>query len=405
MSSTRRRSIVVVGLLAGVMAAAVPAPATAAPTQWWHDQYGIRASWSTTRGEGVRIAIIDSGIGDHPYLDANVVDGEDFSGEGSSGGRTPVSDHPDHGTLVASLAAGTIGSAPAAELIAVSIGFDSDRDVAEAVTWAVDHGADVINLSLTRNSLDWPRSWDEAFLYAEEHDVVVVTAAGNRAQGSSSVGAPATMPGVLVVAGLTRGGTASWGASSQGITLGVAAPSEGLIAAMPGGGTRSFNGTSGAAPIVAGVAALVRAAHPELDAANVINRILVTADDAGPPGPDLSYGWGVLDADAAVSAHVESVDENPLGSLADWIRVHRRADVENSPLPIPSASEDSPGGIVSPPESPPQRADDVGSAEPDPRVAFQVETLPWLLTLLIALLATGSVVVLLVHFRSTRPKG
>jgi len=405
MSARRRRRLVVVTLLSSLVAAGVPASAMAAPTQWWHDQYGIRAAWSTTRGEGVRIAIIDSGIGDNSSLNANVVDGEDFSGDGSSGGRTPVSDHPDHGTLVASLAAGTIGSAPDAELISLSIGFDSDRDVAEAVIWAVDHGADVINLSLTRNSLDWPRSWDEAFLHAEQHDVVVVTAAGNRAQGSASVGAPATMPGVLVVAGLTRGGTASWGASSQGITLGVAAPSEGLIAAMPGGGTRGFNGTSGAAPVVAGVVALVRAAHPELDAANVINRILVTADDAGPAGPDLSYGWGVLDAAAAVTAHVDTVDVNPLGTLAEWIHVHRRAEVDNGPLPIPSASDDSLGGTVRPPESAGEPADAGAAAEPDPLVAFRVEALPWLFTVLISLLAIGSVVALLLYFRSARPKG
>src|SRR4029079_7843925 len=131
----------------------------------------------------------------------------------------------------------------------------SDDQIADAVRWAVDHGADVINMSLTRNTLEWPTSWDDAFLYAMQHHVVVVAAAGNRGSGTTQVGAPATMPGVLTVGGVDRQGTASWDASSQGITIGVSAPSESLVGAVPGNGYVSWEGTSGAAPIVAGVAA------------------------------------------------------------------------------------------------------------------------------------------------------
>ena len=124
-----------------------------------------------------------------------------------------------------------IGSAPQASLLSLSVGFGDDTDgsdqqIAEAVRWAVDNGADVINMSLTRNTLDWPESWDDAFLYAMEHDVVVVAAAGNRGSGTIEVGAPATMPGVLTVAGVDENGAASFDASTQGITIGVAAPSE-----------------------------------------------------------------------------------------------------------------------------------------------------------------------------------
>ena len=169
-----------------------------------------------TEGAGVTIAIIDTGVdGSVPELQGAVVGGADFSGLGSSDGQTPVgSSNDNHGTLVASLAAGrgtgpgagVIGSAPAASILALSIGFGegsapSDDQIAEAVRYAVDNGADVINMSLTRNTLDWPESWDDAFLYALEHDVVVVAAAGNRGSGTTSVGAPATMPGVLTVAG------------------------------------------------------------------------------------------------------------------------------------------------------------------------------------------------------------
>lgn len=353
----------VLAVLAAPAAVAAPA-APAAPgaaadavreREYWLGEYGIEQAWATTRGEGVRIAVIDSGIdGTHRDLRGAVVDGADFSGLGSSNGQQPVgSDGSEHGTMVASLAAGRgsgasdgiLGAAPEADLLALSIGFgegrvDSDDQIAEAVRWAVDHGADVINMSLTRNTPDWPESWDDAFLYAAEHDVVVVAAAGNRGSGTDVVGAPATMPGVLVVAGVDRDENASVDASSQGITIGVAAPSEELVGALPGGGYTLWSGTSGAAPIVAGVVALVRAAHPDLDAANVINRVVETARDAGAPGVDVTFGFGLVDARAAVQDDVPVVDENPMGDLAEWIRLYRRGEATPTPVPGESAAPD-----------------------------------------------------------------
>src|SRR5690606_5260354 len=133
----------------------------------------------------------------------------------------------------------------------------------------------------------------------------------------------ATMPGVLTVAGVDRAGVASDDASSQGITISVAAPSEELVGVAPGGGYRQWSGTSGSAPLVAGVGALVRAAHPERDAANVINRIIATARDVGPEGHDAWYGYGLIDAGAAVTASVPPVTANPMGDLAEWVRVYR----------------------------------------------------------------------------------
>jgi Subtilisin-like serine proteases len=368
-------------LTVAVPAQAVPASDTAPSAdtlatdavrdrQYWLDEYGIRDAWSVTRGAGVTIAIIDTGIARGiADLGGAVIGGADFSGRGSADGQTPVGPQSQHGTLVASLAAGrgtgptsgVIGSAPEASLLAISVGFgatavDPDRQIADAVIWAVDHGADVINMSLTRNTLDWPESWDEAFLHAAAHDVVVVAAAGNRASGTVEVGAPATMPGVLTVGGVDERGVASWDASSQGITIGVAAPSEELVGVTPAGRYVTWAGTSGATPIVAGAVALVRAAHPDLDAANVIQRIVATARDAGPPGADFTYGFGYLDAYAAVTADVPVVDENPMGDLADWVRLHRRADATPTPVetvePVPEAAPESgvpdPTGVLLP---------------------------------------------------------
>ncbi|MFB7893855.1 S8 family serine peptidase [Microbacterium sp. NPDC056044] len=358
-------------LVAGVGAAAVamtlvtaaPAAATAAPpaaqagtagdpvrdAEYWLSDYGVEKAWQTTRGAGVKIAVIDTGIGRGPVAFAGAVaGGTDVSGAGSPDGRTPVGAvDKDHGSWVASLAAGRgtgpdsgmIGVAPEAQLLSVSVAFGSSAQrpfsdqIADAIRWSVDNGADVINMSLTTNVPDWPESWDDAFLYAFEHDVVIVVAAGNRGSGTTRVGAPATIPGVLTVGGVDRSGKASVEASTQGITIGVSAPSEELIGVSADSTLVSWDGTSGAAPIVAGIAALVRAAHPELDANNVINRIIKTAHPAAGATavPDLLYGYGLVDAAAAVTASVPSVTANPMGSLEDWVRLYRRAPV--APLP------------------------------------------------------------------------
>jgi type VII secretion-associated serine protease mycosin len=360
-------AIAVALVAASIGMVALPASADSVRNnEYWLSEYGIRAAWTTTQGAGVTIAIIDTGVdGSVRELAGAVVGGADFSGLGSSNGQTPVgSENSEHGTLVASLAAGrgtggnngVIGSAPAASILSISVGFgegiaSSDDQIAEAVRWAVDNGADVINMSLTRNTLEWPESWDDAFLYAMENDVVVVAAAGNRASGTTTVGAPATMPGVLTVAGVDTNGEASFDASSQGITIAVAAPSEQLVGVVPGGGHITWNGTSGATPIVAGVVALVRAAHPELDAANVINRVIATARDAGAPGADAIYGFGLLDAKAAVTANVPTVTDNPMGDLAEWITIYRRA--ESTPAPVVTAPPTvAPDPVIAGPPNP-----------------------------------------------------
>jgi type VII secretion-associated serine protease mycosin len=349
--------------LAAASVALVAQPAAADPVrdrEYWLDDYGVRSAWDVTRGSGVTVAVIDTGVdGSVPELSGAVVEGTDVSGLGAANGQTPVGASSAHGTLVASLLAGrgtgegdgVIGVAPAASLLSVSVALgpgarDSDEQIAEAVRWSVDHGADVINMSLTRNSLEWPESWDDAFLYAFEHDVVIVAAAGNRGSGTTEVGAPATIPGVVTVAGVDRAGEASFDASSQGITIAVAAPSEELVGVTPGGGYAVWGGTSGAAPLVSGLLALIRASHPELDADNVINRLIRTARPAGSTVPDNTYGYGLIDAAAAVRADVASVTGNPVGDLAEWVRLYRRAEGAPAPqataVPPPPAVEAPP---------------------------------------------------------------
>lgn len=346
-----RRGLAAVAVIAASLLAVLQAtPARAdyiRDMEYWLSDYQFYPAWDVTQGDGVLVSVIDSGIGYAPDINAAVVGGADFSGIGSPDGRTPVGDSPEHGTLVASMlagrgtggGAGVLGTAPAALLLSASVAFgmqteiSSDEQIANAIRWSVDQGAKVINMSLTRNSLEWPRSWDDAFMYAFEHDVVIVAAAGNRGTGTTEVGAPATIPGVLTVAGLDANGEASYDASSQGITIGVSAPGEDLVGVAPGGAYMKWSGSSGAAPIVSGLVALVRASHPELDANNVINRIISTAT-AVDTVPSPIYGYGKINAYAAVTADVPLVKANPLGDLAEWIRLYRRGSSTGTPEPF-----------------------------------------------------------------------
>ncbi|WP_439592208.1 S8 family serine peptidase [Microbacterium sp.] len=412
-----------VALALAVVAAPAAAAAPVAPStteadpvraaEYWLDDYGIRTAWQSTRGAGVRIAVIDTGIARGPVEFAGAVaGGTDVSGAGTPDGRTPVGAvDSNHGSWVGSLAAGRgtgadtgmIGVAPEAELLSISVGFGSSaivpftEQIAEAVRWAVDNDADIINMSLTTNVPDWDESWDDAFLYAYENDVVVIVAAGNRASGTTRVGAPATIPGVLTVGGVDPSGRASIDASTQGITIGVSAPSEQLLGVSADGQLVQWSGTSGAAPIVAGIAALVRSAHPELDANNVINRLIKTAKPtpAMKATPDLLYGYGLVDAAAAVSTSVPSVSTNPMGSLEEWIRLYRRAD--SGPAPVQTSAP----VVVAP----------LPAAEPAPQAASPLlpsrdtllyGTLPLLMLTVTAILVALGVTAAVRRIRSAR---
>ncbi|WGW10758.1 S8 family serine peptidase [Saxibacter everestensis] len=329
-------------------------PAAADPVrdrQFWIDDYNIDEAWQISRGEGVKVAVIDSGVSAHEDLKGAVVGSRDFSGTGHNG-KEPIGSKASkfHGTAVAGVVAGrghgddagTIGVAPEADLLSASVWLGDGlprnavpqrKQVADAVRWSVDSGAKVINLSLGWNDPSWPESWDDAFQYAADRDVVVIACVGNRSQGARQAWSPSTVPGVVGVGGLTQTGKVARAETAPGIAVNLMGPGEDMAVPWYTGGYGTADGSSFASPFVAGVAALIRSAYPEMSAADVINRLYRSADPVkGHKGrssedkPEPTVGYGRVDPLEALESDVAKVGRNPDGSLKDWIAMHRKAE-------------------------------------------------------------------------------
>jgi type VII secretion-associated serine protease mycosin len=297
--------------------AARPASAAAVPDQWQIDMLGARAAWKISTGAGVTVAVVDSGVAAHPDLAGRVLHGIDLvsgSGDGSD-------DEVGHGTTVAGLIAGrsadglgVTGLAPDASILPVRVlnaknKYDDAKVVAHGVVWAVDHGARVINLSLGGGVVS--SALADAIDYAFAKDVVVVACVGNvLPDGPTAIWHPASEPGVLAVTALTQDGVV-WKGSLTGPQVVLAAPGSDLVGSGIGGFQR-VQGTSFASPLVAASAALIRSHWPTMSAANVVQRLITTAHDAGPTGRDNLYGFGIVDPYAAMTANVPAVVTNPL---------------------------------------------------------------------------------------------
>jgi type VII secretion-associated serine protease mycosin len=301
----------------------------------WHLNYlKISEAQQITTGEGVTVAVIDGGIdASNPDLSGQVVSGACAAHPGPGGDQEPTEDFFGHGTAMAGDIAAkggddghALGIAPGVRILPFCVdGSDIDQyveeqEITQGIIYATDHGASVINISLgsTRSTAS---GLQRAVGYALAHNVVVVAAAGNVSQGATSVANVARIPGVVAVTGVTRTG-GFWSGSAQGPEAGIAAPAVDITSTDSTQKTDKPNtsayatgsGTSDAAAIVSGVVALIRAKYPTLDAINVINRLVKTADDKGAPGRDPRYGYGVVDPVKALTADVPKVTVNPLGT-------------------------------------------------------------------------------------------
>lgn len=313
---------VVAVLTAGVMVLGAAPPAAAAPRraeQWYLDELRIDRAHKLATGRGVLVAVVDTGVdGSHPDIAGRLVAGGRTDGRGGDA----RSDPDGHGTHMAGIIAatdaardGVVGIAPDARILPIGIsarkrGGVTNAASAAGIRLAADRGAKVINLSYGSMGAATDEEV-QAVRYALQRDAVVVAAAGNTDRGDSEVNNPANIPGVIAVTGTTKGG-GFWSGSVQGPEAVVAAPGDSIYNIGPEHGYGWGDGTSDATAIVSGIAALIRSRYPDLDAANVINRIIRTARDAGAPGRDPQYGFGRIDPVAALTAKVPKVSANPL---------------------------------------------------------------------------------------------
>ena len=312
MRAVRRTAAALGAVTIGVLAATTLSPASAQADgtrdgQWYLKTLDVAAAHKVTQGEGIVVAVIDTGVdANHPDLKGNVLPGVDFFDEKTKG-RV---DRRGHGTGMASLIAGhghgpgnadgVLGIAPKAKILPVTVASKnteiiSPTAVAAGIAWAIDHGADVINVSLSSSS---DPELEKAVEKAYRKNIILVAAVGNRSD--AIIGWPAKHPGAFAVTGTDRKG----GMCSESIPAeetDIAAPCEDIVAAAPGGKYTTGPGTSNSTAIVSGSVALVRAKYPKLSGYDMFERILETTKDAGEPGTDENYGWGILDLNKALN--------------------------------------------------------------------------------------------------------
>ncbi len=296
--------------------------------QWSLEAMHTEEAWQTTKGAGVTVAVLDTGVeADHPDLDGNVLPGKDLVGFGAREGDRAWA---RHGTAMAGIIAGhghgpgnaegVMGIAPEARILPVRVILeDGDPSrakarstrgnaLAEGIRWAADNGADIINLSLGDDSASaHPEPGeDEAIQYALRKGVVVVASAGNGGEKGDRVSYPAAYPGVIAVTAVDRYGTRAPFSTRRWYAT-VSAPGVDVIIADPDHKYYEGWGTSAAAAFVSGAVALVEAAHPGLAPAQIKRLLEDTARDAPDGGRDDSRGFGFVDPAAAIeaAAHLE----------------------------------------------------------------------------------------------------
>ncbi|CAL9432308.1 hypothetical protein SUDANB105_02063 [Streptomyces sp. enrichment culture] len=311
---------------------------------WSLQRVNLDELWAQTKGEGVQVAVIDTGVDvKNPQLtkavDAskgrNFLPKKNKKGEEiDRGNASGTTDTVGHGTRVAGIIAarpvkgtGFVGLAPEATIIPIkqndAEGNGTALTLADSIRHAVDVGADVINISQdTANAVRPDEKLEQAVNYALGKQVVVVASAGNDGLGGNvKVTYPASYKGVLAVASSDRNNERA-PFSQSGTFVGVAAPGVDMISTVPGNGHCSDNGTSFSAPYVAGVAALLKAKYPKWTAQQIVAQIEQTAERTI-PGHDILVGWGVVDpvkaltdVDPANPVESPSPEQNLVGAEA-----------------------------------------------------------------------------------------
>ncbi|MEB3299676.1 MAG: S8 family serine peptidase [Candidatus Sericytochromatia bacterium] len=280
--------------------------------QWGYKQIKAADAAARTQGDGVTVAVLDTGIDyNHPDLAGRVLMGWNFADKNKD-----IMDRFGHGTHVAGIigaaarnGVGIAGVAPKAYLMAVKVlgdnGEGSTSTVLEGIKYAADYGAKVINMSLGSADTSVDAALSSAIAYARSKGCVVVCAAGN---SGGEVGSPANDPGALAVSSTSK--FLFWeylsGFSNRGAKISVAAPGAGIWSTVPLSANKTgktgyakLSGTSMACPMVAAEAALIAHRNPSFSVDAIQARIEQAVDDKGSKGRDSRFGFGRIRVDLA----------------------------------------------------------------------------------------------------------
>ena len=236
----------------------------------------------------VIVAVIDTGVDtNHPFLRERLIAGYDVLDKDSD----PMDEH-FHGTHMAGIIADTtpanVKIMPIRAVDKEGRGFDNH--IAEGIRYAVDHGADIINMSFVGE--EYSTYLAEAIGYALEHDVVVVVASGNESTDTSPL-YPAGEQKVIVVGASDRNDRIA-DFSNTGASIDIAAPGVDILSSVPGGSFKSYSGTSTATPFVSGVAAMLKLEDPTRTVLDIDRLLKKYTIDRGAAGWDPQFGEGIL---------------------------------------------------------------------------------------------------------------
>ena len=269
------------------------------------------AAWPSSQGEGVCVAVLDTGIDrTHPDLVANYRGGVSFV----PGATTPMDDH-GHGTHCAGTIAapingvGVVGVAPSAYLYAVKVlnsaGSGSFSQIISGIDWAIQNRMHIVSMSLGGGAA--PAALETICNTAWSRGLLLVAAAGNSGTpvppATSTVGFPAKYKNVIAVSAIDSANSlASF--SSRGPEVDVCAPGVNVLSTTRGGGYGNMSGTSMACPHVAGAAAVIWGAHRFATNEQIWNLLAFYVDNIGPPGWDANFGYGRVNVDRPAMAFV-----------------------------------------------------------------------------------------------------
>ena len=249
------------------------------------------AIMSSVSDNSVTVAIVDSGCEDIDFIKDNLVEGYDFFDNDSDATNDTSID--SHGTFLASIIADCTGKLPV-KIMPVRV-LDSKEasliNVVNGIVYAVDNGADVINISLYA-VLKNCKSLEYAVNYAAENDVIVVVSAGNSKQDVQYF-CPPHCENALTVTSVNLNNEFSESFSNFGDGVDLAAPGENIIGYNASGEFVAQSGTSMSAAFVSAAVAMYRLDNPDCNAEQVITALTSSAEDLGTPGKDIYYGWGI----------------------------------------------------------------------------------------------------------------